>query len=79
MPAVGDGGRNGGRRQPRSVVGDVQPPTNDVGRERFHALEVLEPPLDHRHFFAAVHALYLNVESACSSHTVQVVWVFIAD
>ena len=48
------------RRQLRGVVLHVQPPAHEIRGERFEAGKVLEPPLDERHFLAAVHALDLE-------------------
>ena len=49
------------RRSRRSTAAprrtDVQPPADDVRRERFEAGEVLQSALDDRHFLMAVHAL----------------------
>src|SRR2546427_10843719 len=57
---VGYGAGDCGRGQLRGVVLHVQPLADHVHGERLEADEVLEAPLEHRNFFAAVHALDLE-------------------
>ena len=57
---VGDGVGDRRRRQLRGVVLHVQALAHEVGGEVLEARQVLEPPLDERHFLAAVHALDLE-------------------
>ena len=57
---VGDGIGDRRRRQLRGVVLHVEPLAHEVGGEIFEAREVLEPPLEHCDFLAAVHPLDLE-------------------
>ena len=57
---VGDRVGNSRGRDLRGVVFDVQPLSDDVGREALEAGDVFEAPLEHGHFFAAVHPFDLE-------------------